>query len=82
MNYMKSDRTTDNWKRLSFCNEKDTIVSQTFGGFWISLQMVTVLLNHFHIFPQCLHYRSFAAVRVHCQGLHIVNAWLFTLLAS
>ena len=56
MHYMNLDRTTDNWKLLSLFNEKDTIIFclPDTRWFWIILQMVTVLLNTFHIAPKCL----------------------------
>lgn len=56
MNYSNLDRTTDNWKLLSLFNEKETIIFcvPDIWWFWIILQMVTVLLNNFHIAPKCL----------------------------
>lgn len=75
MNYMNLGRTTDNWKLLSLFNEKDTIIfcMPDTWWFWIILQMVTVLLNNFHIAPKCLSV-SITDPLLWCSS--IARAWL------
>lgn len=52
---MNLDGTTDNWKPEPLLNnKKHSIFCVPDTWFWIIVQMVTVLLNSFHIARQCL----------------------------